>query len=340
MKNLYRRRILPICMEYKRLGTTGIKISKFVLGTMQMGWRVEEEESFKIMDKAIDLGINCFDSADIYSYWSDNSYPGKTETIIGKWLKDRGTRDNLILATKLRGAMSDDINDRGLSRRHIHQAITGSLKRLQTDWIDLYQIHSFDNDVPVEETLQTLNLLVESGTVNYIGASNIHPWMLVESFWVSEQKGYARFETVQPPYSIVRRMLVEHQMFHVIKKYGLGVIPYSPLAGGFLTERYSRDGPKPDTPRSEGAEKRYFTDKRWKIHETVREIAEAKEVKMTQVAIAWILTKDFITAPIIGANSVEQLEENFGALEVKLDEDEIKRLDEVSDWVADYEKIR
>ena len=327
-------------MEYRRLGTTGIKVSPIVLGTMQMGWRVDEEESFKIMDRALELGINCFDTADVYSYWAENSHAGKTEEIIGRWLNDRSTRDDLILATKLRGAMSDDINDRGLSRRHVHQAITNSLKRLQTDWIDLYQIHSFDNDTPIEETLHAMDLLVEKGIVNYIGASNIHPWMLVESFWVSEKNGYARFETVQPPYSIVRRMLVEHRMEHVIKKFGLGVIPYSPLAGGFLTDRYSSDGPLPDTPRSEGAQKRYFTEKRWKIHDTVKEIAKSKEVKMTQVAIAWILAKDFITAPIIGANSVEQLEENVASLEVKLDEDEIKRLYEASDWVDDYESIR
>ena len=327
-------------MEYIKLGTTGIKIAPLVLGTMQFGWRVEEEESFKIMDRALELGINCFDTADVYSYWADNSYPGKTEEIIGRWLKDRGTRTDLVLATKLRGAMSDDINDRGLSRRHVHQAIAASLKRLQTDWVDLYQIHSFDNDAPIEETLHALNLLVDNGVVNYLGASNIHPWMLVESFWISEKNGYARFETVQPPYSIVRRMLVEHQMYHVIKKYGLGVITYSPLAGGFLTDRYSRDGTLPDTPRSEGAQKRYFSEKRWKIHETVKEIADSKEIKMPQVALAWIIAKDFITAPIIGANSVEQLEENVGALEVKLDEDEIKRLDEVSDWIQDYEAIR
>ncbi|MHA1205296.1 MAG: aldo/keto reductase, partial [Candidatus Heimdallarchaeaceae archaeon] len=131
-------------MEYKRLGRTGIKISPLVLGTMQFGWRVEKEESFAIMDKALELGINCFDTADIYSYWSDNSYPGKTEEIIGEWLKDRSVREDLILATKVRGAMSKDINNQGLSRRHIWQAIRGSLKRLQTEWIDLYQIHSFD----------------------------------------------------------------------------------------------------------------------------------------------------------------------------------------------------
>ena len=327
-------------MEYKRLGSTGIKISPIVLGTMQFGWRINEEESFKVMDKAIELGINCFDTADIYSHWADNSYPGKSEEIIGQWLKDRGIRHDLILATKLRGAMSDDINDKGLSRRHVHQAIAGSLKRLQTNWIDIYQIHSFDNDTEIEETLHALNILVDEGLVNYLGASNVHPWQLVEAFWISEKYGFARFETVQPPYCIIRRILVEHQMYHVIKKYGLGVISYSPLAGGFLTERYSREQSLPDTPRSEGAQKRYFTDKRWKIQEVVREIAESKDVKMTQVALAWILTKDFISAPIIGANNVEQLEENIRALEIKLEESEIKRLDEISDWIPDYEAIR
>ncbi|MHA2357574.1 MAG: aldo/keto reductase [Candidatus Heimdallarchaeaceae archaeon] len=327
-------------MEYTKLGSTGIKISKLILGTMQFGWRVEEEGSFKVMDKAIELGINCFDTANVYSRWAENSYPGKSEEIIGRWLKDRDTRENLILATKLRGSMSDDINAKGLSRRHVRQAIAASLKRLQTDWIDLYQIHSFDDETPIEETLHALNILIDEGKVNYLGTSNIHPWMLVESFWVSDKYGYARFETVQPPYSIVRRLLVENQMLDVIKQFGLGVIPYSPLAGGFLTERYSREGPLPDTPRSEGAQRRYFTEKRWKIHETVREIADSKEVKMTQIAIAWILTKDFITAPIVGANDPNQLEENITALEIKLDEDEIKRLDEVSDWVSDYESIR
>lgn len=327
-------------MEYRKLGSTGIKISAFVLGTMQFGWRVDKEGSFKIMDKALELGINCFDTADIYSYWAENSYPGKSEEIIGEWLKNRGVREDLILATKVKGAMSEDINDRGLSRRHIWQAIKGSLKRLQTDWIDLYQIHSFDNETRMEETLHALNLLVEKGLVNYIGASNIHPWMVVESFWISDKYGYVRFETVQPPYSIVRRMIVEHQMYHVIKKYNLGVISYSPLAGGFLSGKYSRDAPLPDTPRSESVKKRYFTEQRLKILDTVEEIAKNKGVTVAQVALAWILNKDFITAPIIGVNTVEQLEANVAALEIKLDQDEIKRLDEVSDWIPSYEAIR
>ncbi|MHA2248757.1 MAG: aldo/keto reductase [Candidatus Kariarchaeaceae archaeon] len=327
-------------MEYTRLGRTGMKISRIVLGTMQFGWRIEEEQSFKVMDKALELGINCFDTADIYSRWGENSYAGKTEEIIGRWMKDRGTRDNLILATKLRGPMSEDINDVGLSRRHVHQAIAGSLKRLQTDWIDLYQIHSFDDETPIDETLHALSILVDNGTVNYLGASNIHPWQVVESLWMSEKYGYARFEALQPVYNLARRMLVENQLEQVIKKYQLGVIPYSPLAGGYLTGRYTKEGPTPDTPRSKGVESRYYSDKRWKIHDTVKEIAEVKGVTMVQIALAWMLARDFVTAPIIGANTIEQLEENVGALEVKLNEDEIKQLDEVSDWVADYEAVR
>jgi len=327
-------------MEYKRLGLTGIKISRFVLGTMQFGWRIGEKESFRVMDKAIELGINCLDTADIYSYWAENGYPGKTEEIIGRWFKERGVRNDLIIATKVRGAMSDDINDRGLSRRHINQAIRGSLKRLQTDWIDLYQIHSFDIETSIEETLQALDMLVNNGTVNYVGASNIHPWRLVESFWVSDKHGYVRFETIQPVYNMARRLLVEYQFEHVIKKYGVGVISYSPLGNGFLTGRYTKNQPLPDTPRSGNVKKRYFTKKRFRILDTVKEIAEDHEVTMAQVAIAWILTKDVITAPIIAANTVEQLEENVGALELRLNEDEIKRLDEISDWIPEYESIR
>ncbi len=326
-------------MDYTCLGNTGMKISKIVLGTMQFGWRIEEEESFSLMDKALELGINCFDTADIYSRWGENSYAGKTEEIIGRWMKDRGSRNDLILATKLRGPMSEDINDQGLSRRHIHQAITGSLKRLQTDWVDLYQIHSFDNDTPIEETLHGLNLQVEQGKVNYIGASNIHPWQMVESFWQSEKNGYVKFESLQPVYNLARRLQLEHQFEIVIKKYNIGVIPYSPLAAGFLTGKYSREK-APDTPRSKSVEMRYYSEKRWQILDKVIEVAKELDVKMSQVALAWMLTRDFVTAPIIGANSVEQLEENVDAIDVKLGEDNIKQLDEVSEWIPDFEKIR
>ena len=327
-------------MEYVKMGNTGTKISKITLGTMQFGWRVGEEESFKIMDKALELGINCFDTADIYSSWAENSYAGKTEKIIGRWMKDRGSRDDLILATKLFGQMSKDINTRGLSRRHIHQALHGSFERLKTDWVDLYQIHTFDPDTPIEETLHGLNIQIDEGLVNYIGASNIHPWQLLESFWMSDKYGYPRFETLQPPYSIARRMLVENQFEYIVNKYKVGVLPYSPLGGGFLTGKYQKSEDSPDTPRKDSVKNKYFTENRWKILEAVTEVADANNASVAQVSLAWVLSKDFVTSPIIGANSVEQLEENLGALSLNLSSTELDELDKISNWLPEYETLR
>ncbi|MCY3412405.1 MAG: aldo/keto reductase [Candidatus Heimdallarchaeota archaeon] len=327
-------------MNYVKFGNTGLKVSPLTLGTMQFGWRVDEAESLKIMNRALELGINTFDTADVYTRWSEESYAGKTEEIIGRWMAEYDTREDLILATKLRGPMSDDINNQGLSRRHVNQAINGSLKRLQTSWVDLYQIHSFDNNTPIEETLHALNLLVDDGIVNYLGASNIHPWMFIESLWKAQEYGYQRFESLQPPYNLARRMIVELRYPEIVKKYNIAIIPYSPLGGGFLTGKYKRGDDLPDTPRSKGVQMRYFSEKRWNILDTVEEIAKVHDAKISQVALAWVCSKDFITSPIIGANTVQQLEENVGALELKLDQDELKRLDEVSDWIPEYEAIR
>ncbi len=327
-------------MDYVKLGNTGTKISKLILGTMQFGWRVSEEESFQVMDKALELGINCFDTADIYSSWGENSYPGKSEEIIGKWMKDRGVRDEIVLATKLLGKMSEDINDKGLSRRHVRQAISGSLKRLQTDWIDLYQIHSFDVDTPIEETLHALNVLIDNGEVNYIGASNIQPWKFIESLWRSESLGLQRFETFQPPYNLARRYLVEHSFVDIHQKYNIGIIPYSPLGGGFLTGRYKKGEVLPDTPRNKGVVSRYFKERNWIVLDRLMEIAKNHDITLTQVALAWVLSREFINAPIIGANSIDQLVENVGALDVKLTNDELSSLTSLSDWIDSYESIR
>lgn len=327
-------------MDYVRLGKTGIKVSEICLGTMQFGWRIEKEESYKVLDKAIELGINFIDTADIYSYWAEESYPGKTEEILGDWMMDRENRDELVLATKLRGPMSKEINNQGLSRRHIHQAIQGSLTRLQTDYIDIYQIHSFDPNTEIEETLHGLNLVVDSGAVNYLGASNMKAWQFLESLKVAEMQGLQPFETYQPVYNLARRAGLELEFKDIIQKYRIGVIPYSPLAGGFLTGRYRRDAETPDTPRSSGVESRYFTEQRWKILETVEEIANQHDASIVQVALKWVMLQDFITSPIIGANSVEQLEENLGAVELKLSDDEIEQLNDVSNWTEEWEQIR
>ena len=318
-------------MDYVRLGNTGIKISKIVLGTMQMGWRIDEKTSFEIMDRALELGINTFDTADIYSKWSEDSYPGKTEEIIGKWMKDRGTRDDLVLATKLFGDMGEDVNNRGLSRRHIHQALIGSLKRLQTDWIDIYFTHTFDSDTTVEETLRTFTTLIERGRVNYVGASNHPAWRIMQALWVSEKYGLERYELLQPVYNIARRKTFEQEIEPIVSEYKLGVTSYSPLGGGFLTGRYEKDK-KTNTPRFDSVQKRYFKDRNFDILRAVEKLAKEKDATMAQIALLWVMHKENITAPIIGANSIEQLEENIDAMDIKMKKDDLLALDEASEW--------
>lgn len=327
-------------MEYAQLGNTGVKISKIILGTMQFGWRIDESTSHQILDRAYELGINCLDTADVYSRWAENSYSGKSEEIIGRWLTKSQNREDFVLATKVRHPLSDNVNDQGLNRRHINLAVKNSLKRLQTDWIDLYQIHAFDNQTLIQETLHSLNSLIDQGVVNYIGASNMPSWRFVEALLTSELHGYASFQSFQPPYNIARRIMVEMDFIEIVSQYNTSIIPYSPLGGGFLTGKYISSGELPDTPRSSSIQNKYSTTKRWKILESIGMIAKEHDYTIPQIALAWILERQFITAPIIGANSVEQLEENLGALDVKLTADNLEHLDRVSDWKEDYEHIR
>jgi aryl-alcohol dehydrogenase-like predicted oxidoreductase len=318
-------------MMYRKLGQTGLKVSRFILGTMQMGWIVNEEDSHKLLDVALEKGINTYDTANIYSKWGDGSYPGKSEEIIGGWITDRGVREDIVLATKVRGEMSDRPIDAGLSRRHIMDAIEGSLLRLNTEWVDIYWSHWPDEDTPMEETLRAYTSLIESGAVHYIGASNHTAAEIMESLWVSDVNDLASYEVIQPSYSLARRRDFEKHLQPVIKKYGLGVTSYSPLGGGFLTGKYTKDG-LPDSKRAEITKTRYFKDRNFKIVETLKEVAASNDASIPQIALAWVLTQDIITAPIIGANSPEQLEENLQALEVKLSDDDVTRLNEVSDW--------
>ncbi len=326
-------------MKYKNLGRTGLKVSQIILGTMQMGWIVDEENSHKILDSALEAGVNTLDTANVYSKWSERSYPGKAEEIIGGWITDRGVREDIVLATKVRGNMSDRPIDAGLSRRHIMDAIEGSLSRLNTEWVDIYWSHFPDEDTPQEETLQAFTTLIESGVVHYIGASNHTAAEIVESLWVSDSNGLARYEALQPSYSLARRRDFEKHLQSVIEKYELGVTSYSPLGGGFLTGKYSKDK-IPDSERAEKTKKRYFKDRNFKILDTLKEIAATHDASIPQIALAWVLTQKPVTAPIIGANSLEQLEENLGAVELRLSDDDIVRLNEVSDWTEMDELAR
>ncbi|NHJ47656.1 MAG: aldo/keto reductase [Asgard group archaeon] len=326
-------------MKYKKLGSTGIKISELVLGTMQFGWRIDEEESFKVMDKAVELGINILDTADIYSKWGENSYAGKSEEIIGKWMKDRGNRDDLVIVTKLFGDMSDNINNRGLSRKHVFQALKGSLNRLQTDWIDIYFTHTFDQETPEKETLRAFTSLIDQGKIYYIGASNTPARKIMRALWISDKYNLARYELLQPVFNIARRHTYEQDIEPIVNEFKLGVTPYSPIGGGFLTGKYAKDK-KSDSPRYESVKRRYFKDRNFETLKVMKKMAKEKDITMAQLAIAWVVHQESITAPIIGANSVKQLEENIGALEVKLTDDDLKELNEISDWKAMDEESR
>jgi len=316
---------------YRKLGRTGLKVSRFILGTMQMGWIVNEEDSHKLLDAALEAGINTLDTANIYSKWGEGSYPGKSEEIIGGWLTDRGVRDELVLATKVRGEMSDRPNDGGLSRRHIMDAIEGSLSRLNTEWVDIYWSHWPDENTPMEETLRAYTNLIDNGTVHYVGASNHTAAEIMESLWISDVKGLARYDVIQPSYSLARRRDFEKHLGPVVEKYELGVTSYSPLGGGFLTGKYTKDE-LPDSKRAETTKTRYFKDRNFKIVDTLREVALTHGASIPQIALAWVLTQNIVTAPIVGANSPEQLAENLQALELKLTDDDMNLLNEVSDW--------
>jgi len=319
-------------MKYKKFGNTGLEVSVICLGTMQFGWSTDEKTSFKILDKFFEEGGNFIDTADVYSRWVEGNPGGVSERIIGKWMKSRNVREGIVLATKVRGRMWEGPNGEGLSRKHIMKAVEDSLRRLQTDYIDLYQVHWPDWDTPLEETLRALDDLVRDGKVRYIGASNYPAWYLTKALWISDKYGLHRFESIQPQYSLVYREEFERELMPLAEDQKLAVIPYSPLAGGFLTGKYKRNRPLPPSPRAETIKRRFFTEKNFTIIEELEKMAFKYAVKVAQIALAWLLSKSYITAPIIGANSVEQLMENLGALDVELEEGDLKKLDEISSW--------
>lgn len=318
-------------MHYAKLGRTGLKVSRLCLGTMTFGWSADEATSFNILDRALDGGINFIDTADIYSSWYEGNQGGESETIIGKWLRGK-TRREVVIATKGRGRMWPGANGEGLSRAHLLQAVEDSLRRLQTDYIDLYQVHWPDEETPLEETLSALDSLVQSGKVRYLGASNYPAWLLTKALWVSDLNGLARFDCLQPHYSLLHRDEFEHELAALCRDQQVAVIPYSPLAAGFLTGKHSREGAKADTTReSSGLIRRLTGDGRaFAALEVVKAIAAAYEVLPAHIALAWLLANPVITSPIIGARTVAQLDELIPAADITLDADEIIRLNEAS----------
>lgn len=325
-------------MNYKRLGNTGLNVSVLCMGTMQFGWSVGEQETHRILTATFEAGINFFDTADIYSKWVDGNPGGVAETYIGNWLtKNRIPRDQVVLATKVRGEMGKGPNDEGLSRVHIMNAVEASLRRLQTDYIDLYQSHWSDENTPIEETLRAFDDLVRQGKVRYVGASNYEAWGLMQALWVSDKYNLARYDSLQPHYNLIHRDEFERELRAVCLAYNIGVIPYSPLAGGFLTGKYRRGQALPESKRAEGR-KKAMTERNFDLLDEMERIALAHRATISQTALAWMLADPVITSPIIGATSIEQLTENLGAVEVQLTGEERNALDRMTKWKEDSDQ--
>jgi aryl-alcohol dehydrogenase-like predicted oxidoreductase len=319
-------------MQYRILGRTGLKVSALCMGTMQFGWSADEPLSHQILSAAYEAGLNFIDTADIYSRWVPGNPGGVSEEIIGRWMHAAGIpRDRLVIATKVRGRMGEGPNAEGLHRVHIMQAVEASLRRLQTDYIDLYQTHWPDNDTPIEETLRALDDLVKQGKVRYIGASNYAAWELMESLWAAERLNTARYDSLQPHYNLLNRAEFERELRAVCEKFEIGVIPYSPLAGGFLTGKYRRGQPLPESVRAGGL-RHAMTDKNFDLIETMDSIARAHNATISQVALAWMLADPVITSPIIGPNKMSQWDDNLGALDVTLTAEEVRTLNESTRW--------
>ncbi|WP_027481800.1 aldo/keto reductase [Deinococcus pimensis] len=319
-------------MRLRRLGRTGLKVSSIALGTMQFGWTADEAASRAVLDAYVEAGGNFIDTADIYSNWAEGNPGGVSEEIIGRWLEGR-RREDLVIATKVRGDMGGPLRQ-GLSKRWILQACEESLERLGVDYVDLYQVHWPDLETPVEETLEALTDLVRAGMVRYIGASNFPAWRLTEALWKADKHSFARFDSLQPEFSIAApvRANFERELAILCETHGVGVIPYSPLAGGFLTGKYRRGQDLPDSVRAGGIAKRFFSEQNFDVVEKLVEIADARGAKPAQVALAWLLAKPYVTAPIVGANSVEQLRELMPAADLDLTPEEVAALDTASDW--------
>jgi len=319
-------------MQYRNLGRTGLKVSELCLGTMQFGWTTDEENAFAIMDAFLEAGGNFLDTADVYSNWAVGNPGGVAETIIGKWMRQRGNRHQIVLATKVQGRMWEGPNGEGLSRTHIMKAIDDSLRRLDTDYVDLYQTHWFDPDTPIEETLRALDDLVHQGKVRYLGCSNYPAWRLCQALWTSDRVGLARYDSLQPHYNLVHRAEFERELLPLCQDQRLGVIPYSPLAGGFLTGKYRKEGPLPKSARADSIVDRYFSDRNFTLLERLETLGRKRGRTILQMALGWLLTNPVVTSPIIGANTVEQLREILGAVGLRLSQEEMATLNGLSAW--------
>jgi aryl-alcohol dehydrogenase (NADP+) len=317
-------------MEYIRLGKSGLKVSRLCLGMMTYGsskwrkWTLDEEQALPFVKRALEAGINFFDTADVYSV-------GASEEVLGNTLRACGVqRENVVVATKVFNQMSADVNDRGLSRKHILDSIDRSLRRLKMEYVDLYQIHRWDYDTPIEETMQALNDVVKAGKARYIGASSMFAWQFAKAQYTADLHGWSRFVSMQDHYNLVYRE-EEREMIPLCIDQGIGLIPWSPMARGFFGGNRHKEGGG-ETVRAQTddfAAMLYYRPEDFNIAERAWEVAKAHNASGSQIALAWILSKPYVTAPIIGASKLEHLDQSIAALDIKLTPEEVKPLEEL-----------
>ena len=323
-------------MEQRTLGSSDLEVSVFGLGTMTFGAEANEEASHAILDRYVDAGGRFIDTADVYTQ-------GVSEEMIGAWMKARGNRHDIVLATKARFSMGDGPDMQGASRSHLHRAIDASLRRLRTDWVDLYQVHAWDPEVPIEETIGALGELVDSGKVRHIGVSNYSGWQIERAVWTTRQLGTQSIASLQPQYNLLARE-IELEIMPACLENGLGLLPWSPLGGGWLTGKYSKSerpegasrlGENPD--RGVEAYDRRNNERTWQILDAVLAVADDRDVTMSQVALNWVRNRPTVSSVLLGARTVEQLDDNLRALDWNLDEGEMATLTSVSaPGIPDY----
>lgn len=315
-------------MKKIKLGNTNLEVRPFNLGGNVFGWTLDEEKSFEILEAYFEAGFNFIDTADMYSYWVDGGPGGQSETIIGKWMKARGNRDKIIIATKA-GGPTGVKNEIDASRKHLMESVDKSLERLQTDYIDLYYLHYDDEKTPVAETLEAFAEMVKSGKVKHIAASNISPARLKESLEYSTQNNLPKYEVFQPLYNLVERSGYETDYAPIVAEYGLTVFPYSALASGFLSGKYRSEADFNKSPRGQGAAN-YLNEKGLNVLNALDKVAEKHNSVPATVALAWLSAQPNIGGPIASATSREQLAQILSVTELNLDAEDLKLLDEVS----------
>jgi aryl-alcohol dehydrogenase-like predicted oxidoreductase len=313
----------------KRKLATGIEVAPLAFGGNVFGWTIDEERSFEILDAFVDAGFNLIDTADVYSHWKPGNKGGESETIIGKWMKQRGNRDKVIIVTKVGGAVAG--GKKSLTRQHILEAVDDSLQRLQTDYIDLYLSHWDDLDTPVAETIEAYAEIIKQGKVKAIGASNLSAERLVESLQYSEAHGLPRYEALQPEYNLYNRRKYEQEYEPICIEKGLGVINYYALASGFLTGKYRTPGDVEKSARGGGVVKTYLNDRGLRILNALDEVATNYNTTPASIAIAWLIARPSITAPIASATSIEQLDDLVKAAQLQLDTQAIELLNKASE---------